>query len=83
MTPRQAQIFNFVKSYIAENGSSPSVEEVARNILCTKSYASYRINELIEQNYLKRHKKTKRSLEVVIHYCPYCKGNLSTYEAPK
>ncbi len=66
MTRRQAQLLAFLKAYQAGNGFSPSYAEIAAHIgISTKSGVNRIVDALEARGAIRRHKKMKRSLEVI------------------
>lgn len=66
MTKRQAETLAFIRKFIAENGYSPSVKEIAAGMgLRCGSTAAYHVRELVEQGRLRHARKGYRDLEVV------------------
>lgn len=77
MTPKQRLIYNFIKNKIETIGSSPTYAEISMEIGLVKSRVYKMVNDLVRQNYLQKNNFHRRNLEIVIHYCPHCKGNLA------
>lgn len=77
MTPRQREVFNFIRGFIAQKGYSPTYQEIADcNHIKTRSRVYIIIRSLIDQNYLSTKPKSKRQLQIVQHYCPHCQRSL-------
>lgn len=51
---RKEEVFEYVRSYIKENGVSPTVSEVASELKMAKSTASKYLNRLIEEGFAQR-----------------------------
>lgn len=65
LTKRQKQVVDFIANFIAENGYSPSYEEIARGLqLASLATVHKHISALEAKNYLKRGFNQSRSLEV-------------------
>lgn len=79
MTPRERDLFYFIKSNLIETGISPTFDEM-RSVLgvASKSRISMLVESLIIQNRLRRKKGhgAARNLEIVQHCCPHCGKDL-------
>jgi SOS regulatory protein LexA len=63
LTKKQKKVFDFIHSYIAENGISPTIEEVRKKLkLKAVSTVHEHINSLIEKGYLSKSDNSARSL---------------------
>lgn len=67
LTPRQAELLAFIKSFIAEKGYSPSFVEMADAIGNVSRGNIHRYLELLEQRGHVRRQKFSRSIEVIDH----------------
>lgn len=65
MTKRQAQLLGFIKSYMAEQGFSPSYSEIALALGLGKSGIHRLVLALEAQGKIKRLAHRHRSVEVV------------------
>lgn len=64
LTKKQKQVFDFVNSYISENGISPTIEEVRKKLkLKAVSTVHEHINSLKEKGYLAKTENSARSLK--------------------
>ena len=64
---KQKEILTFIKKYIAINGYSPSVREIASGVsLHSPATVHVHINNLIEMGYLKRSDDKHRLLELMV-----------------
>lgn len=63
LTKKQKQVFDFISSYIAENGISPTIEEIRKKLkLKAVSTIHEHINSLKNKGYLSKSEKSARSL---------------------
>lgn len=63
LTKKQKQVFDFINTYIAENGMSPTIEEIRKNLkLKAASTIHEHINSLKEKGYLSKSENSARSL---------------------
>lgn len=63
LTKKQKQVFDFVNAYIAENGISPTIEEIRKKLkLKAVSTIHEHINSLKEKGYLSKSENSARSL---------------------
>ena len=71
ITKRQKEVLNFVIQFMAKNGYSPSLQEIAR-FLGTKniSTAQYFIQELEEKGYLKKKSHIARGVSPLSQTTP-------------
>lgn len=74
-TRKQTELLEFIKTFIAENGYSPSYREimVGQNYTSVATVASH-VNNLISRGHLVKRENSARSLEVV-------EANLSAFTA--
>ena len=64
---KQKEILTFIKKYIAINGYSPSVREIASSVgLNSPATVHVHINNLIEMGYLRRSDDKHKSLELMV-----------------
>jgi repressor LexA len=69
LTRRQKEVLDFIASYQAENGYSPSYEEIARGLeLASIATVHKHISALQTRNYLHRSHNQSRSIEVAPRY---------------
>ena len=64
LTPKQKQIFEFIRKYIKEKDYSPSLEEIGRRFDLVKSTVHQHIETLREKGYLKKIENQPRSIEL-------------------
>ena len=64
LTPRQKQIFEYIRKYIRENDYSPSLEEMGRRFKLVKSTIHQHIEALRQKGYLNKIKNQPRSIEL-------------------
>ncbi len=65
LTKKQKQVFDFINSYIAENGISPTIEEIRKKLkLKAVSTIHEHINSLKKKGYLSKSENSARSLKV-------------------
>ena len=65
ITKKQKQVFDFTNTYIAENGISPTIEEIRKKLkLKAISTVHEHINTLIEKGYLSKTDNSARSLVI-------------------
>jgi DNA (cytosine-5)-methyltransferase 1 len=63
LTKRQKQVFEFIKDYISENGLSPTIEEIRKNLkLKAVSTIHEHINSLKNKEYLSKEDNSARSI---------------------
>ena len=63
LTKKQKHVFDFINIYIAENGISPTIEEVRKKLkLKAVSTVHEHINSLKEKGYLSKSENSARSL---------------------
>ncbi|MFB3827723.1 MAG: transcriptional repressor LexA [Bryobacteraceae bacterium] len=69
LTKRQKQVVDFIAGFIADNGYSPSYEEIARGLnLASLATVHKHISALETKNYLKRGFNQSRSIEISPRY---------------
>lgn len=79
MTRKQKEVLDYIKSYLAERGYSPSMENIAMDCgLGSKSAAWRMVERLIEDGYISKRGNRARSLEIVENR--NTRTNLATYE---
>ena len=67
LTPKQKQIFEYIKKYIKKKDYAPSFEEIRKHFgLASRSTVHQHIEALISKDYLKRTKNKSRSIELNI-----------------
>lgn len=65
LTIRQKQIFDFIDSYIAKKGISPTIDEIRKKFkLKSVSTIHQHINALVEKGYLEKDEKSVRGLKI-------------------
>ena len=64
LTPKQKQIFEYIKRYIRENDYSPSLEEIGRHFKLVKSTIHQHVEALIMKGYLNKIENQHRSIEL-------------------
>jgi len=65
LTKKQKQVFDFINTYIAENGISPTIEEIRKNLnLKAVSTIHEHINSLKEKGYLSKTENSARSVKI-------------------
>lgn len=66
LTKKQKQVFDFINTYITENGMSPTIEEIRKNLkLKAVSTIHEHINSLIEKGYLSKSENSVRGLSLM------------------
>ena len=65
LTPKQKQIFEYIKKYIKRKGCSPSLEEVGRRFKLAKSTIHQHVETLRERGYLNKFNYRARSIEIL------------------
>lgn len=67
LSKKQNEILTFIKKYIAKNGYSPSVREIANSVgLSSPATVHVHLQNLISKGYLKRDNDTSKSLELLV-----------------
>ena len=66
LTPRQREIFNFVRTFIKERGYPPSVREIGEHFNIYPRAAFDHLKALERKGYLKRRSSMSRGLEVLV-----------------
>ncbi len=65
ITKKQKQVFDFINTYISENGISPTIEEIRKKLkLKAVSTIHEHINSLKSKGYLSKSENSARSLVV-------------------
>ena len=64
LTPKQKQIFEYIKRYIRENDYSPSLEEIGRHFKLVKSTIHQHVEALRTKGYLNKIENQHRSIEL-------------------
>ncbi len=64
LTPKQKQIFEYLKKYIKTKGYSPSLEEVGKHFGLAKSTVHQHIGALKEKGYLSKSDYQARTIEI-------------------
>lgn len=66
LTKKQKQVFDFIKTYISENGISPTIEEIRKELkLKAVSTIHEHINSLEEKGYISKSENSARSLSLI------------------
>jgi adenine-specific DNA-methyltransferase len=65
LTPKQKQVFEYIKNYIREKSCSPSLEEIGRYFDLAKSTAHEHVETLRGKGYLKKIENQPRSIELI------------------
>lgn len=59
LTPRQQDIYNFIRKYQRDYHMSPSLGDISKECNCTRSRAQHFVNRLVDLGYfMKTHKGT-------------------------
>lgn len=67
LTPRQKQIFNFIKRYFQKYGYAPTYEEIGTTVgLSSTATIFTHIKTLVNKGYIKRQKGVLRGIEILI-----------------
>lgn len=67
LTNKQESILIFIKKYIAKNGYSPTVREIAKAVnLSSPATVHAHLSNLIEKGFIKRNKKNNRIIELLV-----------------
>jgi len=64
LSPKQKQIFEYIKKYIKNHGYSPSLEEIGRHFGLFKSTIHQHVEALKEKGYLNKTENQPRSIEL-------------------
>ncbi len=65
LTKKQKQVFDFINTYIAENGISPTIEEIRKKLkLKAVSTIHEHISSLKNKGYLSKSKNSARSITI-------------------
>lgn len=65
LTPKQKEVFVYIKSYIGEKGTAPSLQEIREHFsLASVSTADYYVRRLIAEKCISRPKGRARSIEI-------------------
>lgn len=66
ISKKQKEIYNFIVSYAKDNGSAPSLEEIASNFsfLTYPSSAYYHVKKLQNEGYIERESNVPRSISI-------------------
>jgi len=66
LTKKQKQVFDFIKTYVSENGISPTIEEIRRELkLKAVSTIHEHINSLEAKGYISKSENSARSLSLI------------------
>jgi repressor LexA len=88
LTPRQREIFDFIKGFIKERGFPPSVREIGERFRIYPRAAFDHLKALEKKGYLRREGSMSRGLEVLVfqgsepYGGPRKEGKLPTREIP-
>lgn len=66
ISKKQKEIYDFIVSYAKDNGSAPSLEEIANNFsfLAYPSSAYYHVKKLQDEGYIERESNVPRSISI-------------------
>lgn len=64
LTPKQKQIFEYIKKYIEEKDYAPSLEEIGKHFKLAKSTIHEHVETLREKGYLQKIENQPRSIEL-------------------
>lgn len=64
LTPKQKQIFDYIKKYIKKNGISPTFEEISHHIKKAFSTVHEHVEALIEKKFLTKTNNSTRGIEI-------------------
>lgn len=63
LTPRQREVFEFIRRHIAKHGTAPSVREIAAGVGLSSIGATHRlVSSIIDRGYLNRVHRQQRSI---------------------
>lgn len=62
LTGKQKQVFDFIASFVQENGFSPTLQEIADYLGKNISTAQHHVDELIKRGYLKKNSNKARGI---------------------
>ena len=66
LTRRQREIYDFIRSFVAEHGFSPSLEEIGGHFgLRSVATVHKHVHHLVEKNYLRKAWNRSRSVEPI------------------
>lgn len=67
LTPRQKQVYNFIRKYLDNHGYPPTIREIQKGfkLKSTKGVKDH-IDKLVEKGYLNRRDGSARALELVV-----------------
>jgi len=65
LTDRQQETFDFIVSFINNNGYAPSLREIACGIYCSKPVAQKHLESLILKGYITHKPHTARSIVII------------------
>ena len=66
LTKRQNDILNYIKSFIKENGYSPSIRELCKGLSMSSTASVYdQLKKIEEKGYIKKSKVKFRSIEII------------------
>lgn len=67
LTPRQKNLFDFIKGYVAENGYSPSYDEMKAHMgIRSKSGISAMVSALVDRGVISRTPHYSRAITVLV-----------------
>ena len=70
LTPKQKQIFEYLKKYIKTKGYSPSLEEMGKHFRLFKSTIHQHVEALKEKGYLNKLNNQARAIEIIEYKKP-------------
>lgn len=65
LTPRQRQVFNFIKQFISKNARSPSIYEIGEHFLFSAKAADDHVRALVRKKYIGQKKGKQLSLTIL------------------
>lgn len=66
ITPKQKQVFDFIKSFVKNNGYSPSLYEIARHFRKSVSTAQHFVEELETRGFLQKTNNIARGISTAV-----------------
>lgn len=67
LTPRQGQVFKFIKKYVAKHGYAPTYEDIGKAVGLSSSATIYNhIRSLEKRGYIRRRKGVSRGIDILI-----------------
>lgn len=82
LTPRQLEILNFIKKYLAEHGFPPAIREVCKGVgLNSPATVFAHIKKLEQMGYIRQTSKKSRTIELLVEN-EYAEKNLDVVKVP-